>query len=198
MCPGGTVVAATSDERSVVTNGMSAFSRDGENSNAAFLVSVTPNDFGTTDPLGGIALQQKIERAAYLSGGGDYKAPAINMEDFVASRTPSSRGITPTYPRGTVRTDTREYLPDFITDSIRAAISDFDDWMPGFYYPDAILTGAETRSTSPVRILRDETMQVVGFRGVYTAGEGGGYSGGIISSAADGVRAAIALLEKYL
>ena len=198
MCPGGTVVAATSEQGAVVTNGMSEFGRDGDNSNAAFLVSLTPRDFGTDDPLGGFAVQERIERAAFLAGGGEYRAPAVRMSDFLSDAAPTApTSVCPSYPRGTTPARPSSYLPDFVTDSLRAAIADFDAWMPGFSYPDAIMTGAETRSTSPVRILRGDTLSAIGFDGIYPAGEGGGYSGGIISSAADGVRVAIALLEKY-
>ncbi len=197
MCPGGTVVAATSVCGGVVTNGMSEYGRDGDNSNAAFLVSVTPNDFDSSDPLSGFELQRKIEEAAYRTGGGSFVAPAIRMEDFVNRRAPTSpRSVIPSYQRGTIPAATEEYLPEYITDSLRAAISDFEAYAPGFYYPDAILTGAETRSTSPVRILRGEDFAAVGISGLYPAGEGGGYAGGIISSAADGVKVAEAILRK--
>ena len=197
MCPGGTVVAATSAEESVVTNGMSEYGRDGENSNAAFLVSVTPDDFDSSDPLAGFELQRKIEMAAYRAGGGNFVAPAIRMGDFVTkSLSAVSGSVIPTYQRGVVNATAEEYLPEHITDSLRAAISDFEAYAPGFYFPDAILTGAETRSTSPVRILRGEDFSAVGISGLYPAGEGGGYAGGIISSAADGVKAAEAILTK--
>lgn len=198
MCPGGTVVAGASEQGGVVTNGMSEFGRDGDNSNAAFLVSLTPSDFGTSDPLGGFILQEQIERAAFAAGGGDYLAPAIKMSDFLSDSAPTPFGsVRPSYPRGTTLARPKDYLPESVTDSLRAAIADFDAWMPGFSYPDAVMTGAETRSTSPVRILRGDDFSAVGFDGIYPAGEGGGYSGGIISSAADGVRVAIAILEKY-
>ena len=197
MCPGGTVVAATSCEGAVVTNGMSEYGRDGENSNAAFLVSVTPGDFDTSDPLSGFLLQSKIEEMAYTVGGGGFTAPAIRMEDFVSGNTPiRPRSVQPTYQRGVKPARAEEYLPEYITDSLRAAISDFEAYAPGFYYPDALMTGAETRSTSPVRILRGEDFSAMGISGLYPAGEGGGYAGGIISSAADGGRVAEAILRK--
>ena len=196
MCPGGTVVAATSAEGAVVTNGMSEYLRDGENSNAAFLVSVTSNDFDSADPLSGFELQKRIEEAAFRMGGGDYKAPAIRMEDFLLGNAPSTpKSVRPTYQRGITPASAESYLPTYITDSLRAAIKDFEAYAPGFYLPDAVLTGAETRSTSPVRILRGEDCAALGISGLYPAGEGGGYAGGIISSAADGVKVAVALLS---
>ena len=195
MCPGGTVVPAASEMGGIVTNGMSEYLRDGENSNAAFLVSVTPSDFGSEHALAGMEFQRKIERRAFAAGGSDYKAPVIRMEDFLKNNAPSApQSVRPTYPIGTRLVSTEEYLPDFITTSLRQSISDFDDWMGGFYCPDAIITGSETRSTSPVRILRSESYEAEGVSGLYPAGEGAGYSGGIVSSATDGLRVAEALL----
>ena len=196
MCPGGTVVPATSITGGVVTNGMSEYLRDGDNSNAALLVSVTPDDFGADDTLAGIELQRKIERAAFSAAGGNYKAPAWRLSDLVEKNVTSHIGeVVPSYARGIELVSPDEYLPHYITDSLRAAISDFDAWLPGYYHPDAILTGAETRSTSPIRVERDSTYQSHTLRGLYPAGEGAGYAGGIISSATDGVRVAEALLE---
>ena len=197
MCPGGTVVAAASEAGGVVTNGMSEFARNAENSNAAFLVSVTPSDFDSDHPLAGMDLQRKIEGRAFEISGCDYKAPAISLGDFLAKKEESSAfSVSPSYPRGIVSRSPEQYLPDFVSDSLRASIADFDAWMPGFNLPDAVLTGAETRSTSPVRILRDEGFESVTVRGLYPAGEGAGYSGGIVSSAVDGIRTALALLQK--
>jgi len=196
MCPGGTVVAAASGEGGVVTNGMSEYLRDGENSNAALLVSVTPDDFLSDSPLAGIELQRRIERAAFSAAGGEYRAPAWRLSDLLEQSSSSRIGeVQPSYPRGVELISPREYLPDYVTESLRAAISDFDEWMPGFYHPDAILTGAETRSTSPIRVERDGSYQSTTLRGLYPAGEGAGYAGGIVSSATDGVRAAEALLN---
>ncbi len=196
MCPGGTVVAAASDECGIVTNGMSEYARNGENSNAAFLVSLTPEDFCSDDPLSGIALQRRIERAAYRLTD-SYKAPVQRMEDFAKCRGALSIGeIGPTYPIGTELFSPEEYLPTVVTDSLRAAIWEFDDWMPGFYHPDAPMTGPETRSTSPVRVEREADYSAVGIKGLYPVGEGAGYSGGIISSARDGVVVAMSILER--
>ena len=195
MCPGGSVVAAASEAGGIVTNGMSKSGRDGDNSNAAFLVSLTPEDFGSTDPLAGIALQKRIEECAYRLTS-SYKAPSQRMEDFIKGRKSESFGdITPSYPIGTEFFRCEEYLPEIITDSLKAAISDFEDWMPGFYSPDSPLTGPETRSTSPVRVERGEDFSALGIQGLYPVGEGAGYSGGIISSARDGAMAAMRILE---
>lgn len=196
MCPGGTVVAAASENGGIVTNGMSEFLRNGENSNAAFLVSVTPDDFGGDGALSGLDFQRAIERRAYdLTAS--YKAPAISMSDFCERKKPTTLGgVKPTYPIGVEPFSTEEYLPTFITDSLRASIPDFDAWMPGFFNPDALLTGPETRSTSPVRVLRNERYECPTVKGLYPSGEGAGYSGGIVSSAVDGIKCAEALLLK--
>ncbi len=197
MCPGGTVVAAASEVGGVVTNGMSECARMADNSNAAHLVSLTPADFGSEHPLAGIELQRKIERAAYIAGGGGFRAPAIGMESFMKNEAPSlSKSLKPSYPCGVTPAATEDYLPDFVTDSLRLGISDFDKWMPGFYYPDALLTGAETRSTSPVRIHRNASFMSDAVKGLYPIGEGAGYAGGIVSSAVDGVRAAESILKE--
>ena len=196
MCPGGTVVAAASEDGHLVTNGMSEQARDAENSNSALLVSVSPEDFPSAHPLAGLALQKDLERAAFLAGGGDHKAPAIRMEDFMAGNPPSDpRSVLPSFPRGTRAVSPESYLPSFITDSLRLAIKDFDAWMPGFYMPDAMLTGVEARSTSPVRVLRTEGGEAAALRGLYPCGEGAGYAGGIMSAAIDGILTAEAMLN---
>lgn len=197
MCPGGSVVAATSENGAVVTNGMSLRARDGDNSNAAFLVSVRPEDFGGT-PLGGLALQESIEKSAYAISG-DGRAPATRLEDFVSHKEPTAFGeVLPSYPRGTVLAAPEEYLPDFVTETLRNAIPRFDAFMPGFYCPDAVMTGPETRTTSPIRVLRNESMETVGLAGLYPAGEGAGYAGGIVSSAVDGIKTALAILKRKI
>ena len=196
MCPGGTVVAAASETGGIVTNGMSEYMRDGENSNAAFLVSVTPEDFGAEGALAGLDFQRKIERRAYELTS-SYRAPAITMSDFIEKRKPTALGdVNPTYPIGVELISPEEYLPGFVAESLRESISDFDSWMPGFMYFDAVLTGPETRSTSPVRVLRGEKYECSTIKGLYPAGEGAGYSGGIVSSAVDGIKSAEALLLK--
>jgi len=196
MCPGGTVVAASSEREGIVTNGMSEYARMADNSNAAILVSVTPEDFGDNGALAGMEYQRKIERAAY-SLTGSYKAPVAKLGDFLEGRNSDSFGsVLPSYPCGTEFFSPDSYLPDYITSSIRAAVFDFDEWLPGYNYADALLTGPETRTTSPVRIIRSECGEVDGFSGVYPAGEGAGYSGGIVSSAVDGIKIAEKILAK--
>ena len=194
MCPGGTVVAATSDERSIVTNGMSEYARKADNSNAALLVSVTPEDFGSDDPLAGIAYQERIERAAY-SLTDSYRAPAIALSELMeGKRASGSFEVKPSYPIGVEPRHPDEYMPAFISESIRGAMPDFDAWLGGYAYGGATLTGPETRTTSPVRIERGESGEACGFVGIYPIGEGAGYAGGIVSSATDGIRIAEKIL----
>ncbi len=198
MCPGGSVVAASSEDGGIVTNGMSPFARNGENSNAAFLVSVTPEDFKSDHPLAGISLQREIEEKAYRLTD-SYKAPAITLGDFLGGKAVKGGSyVNPTYPIGVEWISPEEYLPPFVTDSLRAAVSDFDAWMKGFYLPEAVMCGPETRTTSPVKILRDENYESPALSGLYPSGEGAGYAGGIVSSAVDGIKCAEALLKKAL
>lgn len=195
MCPGGTVVAATSEENSVITNGMSEFARDGRNANTALLVTLDKKDFGSDNPLAGVMFQRRIEAAAFIAGGGGYKAPVQRLEDFLHMRNTTAFGeVLPTYLPGTEFSQVDSYLPDYITNSLRKAIIEMGEWMPGFAYPDALLTGAETRSSSPVRITRGETFEAFGIKGLYPCGEGAGYAGGIISAAVDGVLCAEQIL----
>ena len=197
MCPGGSVVAAASSCGGIVTNGMSEYDRMAANSNAALLVSFTPLDFPDSSPLSGFALQKSIEDKAY-SLTDSYKAPVSNLSHLLEGKNPSCiRGVEPSYPLGTECFSLRSYLPEVVGASIAAAIADFDSYLPGYSYGDAVLTGPETRTTSPVRISRNDGYEAVGFGGVYPAGEGSGYSGGIVSSAVDGLRVAEAILLKY-
>ena len=197
MCPGGEVVAAASEAGGIVTNGMSEYSRMADNSNSALLVSVTPDDFPDDDPLSGLKLQRKIEQAAFRLCGGEYKAPAQRLDDFLENRKTISFGeVNPSYPIGTVKERLDECLPEYITDSLRAGLADFGAWLPGYDRADAILTAPETRSTSPVRVLRAESFEAFGIEGLYPIGEGAGYSGGIVSSARDGVMCAEAILNE--
>ena len=190
MCPGGQVVAAASAPETVVTNGMSLHARDGENANAALLVGITPEDFGSDDALAGVAFQEQWEHAAYVSGGRNACAPAQTVGDLLADRPSTAGGsVRPSYRPGVHWTTLRECLPDFVYESLRAAIPLLDRRLKGFAHPDAVLTGVETRSSSPVRILRDASGQSA-LRGLYPTGEGAGYAGGITSAAVDGIRAA--------
>ena len=199
MCPGGEVVPAASEELGVVVNGMSDHSRSGENSNSAVCCSIFKEDYGAT-PDRAIEFQRSIERAAFFAGGGDYSAPVITVGDLLAGeckRLPYD--VKPSYMNGGVRlSDPRSYLPDFVVDSICGALTAFDKKLPGFATPSAVLTGAETRTSSPVRILRDrETYLGNGYSNLYPCGEGAGYAGGITSAAIDGLKCAIALMKKY-
>ncbi|MBR4889523.1 MAG: hypothetical protein IKU17_10295 [Clostridia bacterium] len=195
MCPGGTVVAAASEEGRVVTNGMSRFARDGRNANAALLVSVEPADFGGDSPLAGVEFQRKIEERAFLAAGGGYRAPAQRSGDFLAKQKGALEGtVRPTYLPGVTPCAMEEILPDYVCESMREGIRRFGRQLPGYDSPDAVLTAPETRSSSPVRLLRGETLQSVGLAGLYPCGEGAGFAGGIVSAAVDGIRCAEMIL----
>ena len=194
MCPGGYVVAAASEEGGIVTNGMSNCAREGENANAALLVGVAPGDFSADGPLGGMYWQREIERKAF-SLTGSYRAPAQRVGDFLAEKTTLEAGeIKPTYRPGVHFCDLHAVLPPVITDALKEAIPLLNRQLPGFSDPDAILTAPETRSSSPVRILRGENRESIGLSGLYPAGEGAGYAGGIMSAAIDGILTAEAML----
>lgn len=196
MCPGGYVMPAASEENAVVTNGMSCFARDGKNANAALLVGVEPSDFKGESVLAGVEFQRKYERLAYALSA-SYKAPCQRYEDFAAGRVSDSFGeVKPTYAPGTVFADLRECLPSYVADSIKEAVKIFDRKLHGFADGDAILTGVESRSSSPVKMLRDEKGDS-NIRGLMPCGEGAGYAGGITSAAVDGITAALKLLSKY-
>ncbi len=195
MCPGGTVVCASSEEDMVVVNGMSEFARSGPNANSAILVGVEPRHFDSSDPLAGIEFQRNIERAAFRLGGCDYTAPSQTVGDFLSDRPSKALGgVRPTCPTGVKPTDIRKVLPKEITDSVALAINAFDKKLPGFAMTDAVLTAPESRSSSPVRILRDEFRQA-SIKGIFPCGEGAGYAGGIVSAAVDGIKCAEAVLE---
>ena len=197
MCPGGWVVAAASEAGGVVTNGMSRFARDGANANAGLLVSVLPTDFEDDHPLAGVRFQRRWEHAAFELGGRDFRAPAQLMGDFLQGVASSAAGaVQPTYPLGVHYADLALCLPEFAVASLREAVPVLDRRMRGFAAADALLTGVETRSSSPVRVLRDATMQS-NLRGVYPCGEGAGHAGGIMSAAVDGMRCAEAVLARY-
>ena len=196
MCPGGEVVAAASEPGHLAVNGMSRFARSGKNANAAILCSVLPEDFASSDVLAGVAFQREYERAAFLAGGGTYRAPAQLLRDFLQKKASCGPGrVQPTYPLGVTWTDISACLPDFACAALREAFWLFDKKMPGYCDREAVLTGVETRSSSPVRILRDETCQSR-VKGLYPCGEGAGYAGGIMSAAVDGLRVAEAILHK--
>lgn len=194
MCPGGSVVAATSSQGGVVTNGMSEYGRDAANSNAAILVSVTPADFASDSALAGIEYQKKLEEGVF-SLLGEYRAPASRLCDLYSDKAGSFDSVKPSYPRGVGAVHPDAYLPDYITESLKAGFLEFDKWMPGYFLGDAVLTGAETRSTSPVRVLRTDSFEAFGVGGLYPVGEGAGYAGGIVSSARDGAMVAISLVK---
>ena len=191
MCPGGEVIAAASEEEGVVTNGMSRYRRDGRNANAALAVSVAPRD--------PISFQRNLERAAFAMGGGNYAAPVMTVGDLLSGRrgTEPSR-ITPTYRKGNVVTsDLTALFPERITAMLKMGISDFDRKLRGFAAPDAVLTGVETRTSSPVRITRGEDLTASGYDNLYPCGEGAGYAGGITSAAVDGLRVAEAVIRRF-
>ncbi len=195
MCPGGYVVAAASEEGGIVTNGMSYADRAGENANAALLVSVSPEDVPYEGVLGGIRWQREIEQAAYNLTG-SYRAPAQKVGDFLAGRASVGPGsVEPTYRPGVYWCDLHHVLPERITRSLAEAIPQLDGNLKGFALPDAVLTGPETRSSCPVRILRNELRQSVALSGLYPTGEGAGYAGGIMSAAIDGIETAEAIME---
>lgn len=195
MCPGGMVVGAASEEQGIVVNGMSNYKRDGANCNSALLCEVRPEDFGSSDPLAGVYFQQNIEHAAYTLGGSNYKAPASLLGDFMnGSLTQKFGSIVPSYQPGITFADLHQCMPNFVTSSIKEAIPLLDRKLPGFFHPDAVLTGVETRSSSPVRIIRDDTLQA-NIRGIYPCGEGAGYAGGIMSAAVDGIKCAESVLK---
>lgn len=195
MCPGGYVVAAASEEGRVVTNGMSYADRDGVNANSALLVTLSPKDFPVEGPLGGMYWQRSIEEAAF-NVDGSFKAPAQRLGDFLIDKASTGCGnVKPTYRPGVVWTDLNRILPKKITNALKEAIPALDSNLKGFADPDAVLTAPETRSSSPVRIVRDDRKQALNISGLYPAGEGAGYAGGIMSAAIDGMSCAEALIE---
>ena len=195
MCPGGTVVAAASEKEGVIVNGMSSLARDGENANSALLVGIEPCDFPSEHPLAGIYYQREIEHTAFLLAGGDYKAPAQLVGDFLAGKESTALGnVGPTCPTGVTLTNLDECLPQKVSATMKSAIVEMDKKLKGFNMYDAVLTAPETRSSSSVRILRDEFCQC-NISGVYPCGEGAGYAGGIVSAAVDGIKCAHAVLS---
>lgn len=198
MCPGGTVVAATSEPGRVVTNGMSQYSRNERNANSAIVVGITPEDF-PGHPLAGIAFQRELESRAYVLGGSNYNAPGQLVGDFIRNQPSTELGsVTPSYKPGITLGDLNPSLPQYAIDAIREALPAFDRQIKGYSMNDAILTGVETRTSSPIRIKRDETYQSLNTKGLYPAGEGAGYAGGILSAGVDGIKVAEAVALSIL
>ncbi|RMO82416.1 hypothetical protein ALQ36_04133 [Pseudomonas syringae pv. primulae] len=199
MCPGGTVVAATSEPGRVVTNGMSQYSRNERNANSGIVVGISPEQDFPGSPLAGIELQERLESHAYLLGGSNYEAPAQLVGDFIAGRASTALGsVEPSYKPGVKLVDLAEALPAFAIEAIREALPAFDKQIKGFSLHDAVLTGIETRTSAPLRITRGPTMQSLNTKGLYPAGEGAGYAGGILSAGVDGIRVAEALVRDML
>ncbi|MDY4677047.1 MAG: hypothetical protein SO373_07865 [Candidatus Borkfalkiaceae bacterium] len=198
MCPGGYVMPAASEVGGVVVNGMSEYKRDGLNANSAIVCRVGQKDFIGDDALGGVRFQRELERKAFLYGGGDYKAPVQSVRDFLKKKNSSSFGaVKPTYPRGVTFAPLNEFFNAEITNSIADAIVDMGKKIKGFADGDGLFTAVESRTSSPLRILRDENCQSINVEGLYPAGEGAGYAGGITSAGADGIRVALAISQKH-
>lgn len=198
MCPGGAVVAAASEKGMVVTNGMSEYARDKENANSALVVSVSPEDYGSSHPLAGMEYQRQWETKAFLVGGSNYHAPVQLVEDFIEGTASKSLGeIKPSYTPGVTPADLHQCLPEYVTATLKEALADFDRKIKGYARPDALLTGVETRTSAPVRIVRKENMESENINNFYPIGEGAGYAGGIISAAVDGIKAAERIIQRY-
>ncbi len=194
MCPGGTVVAATSEPGRVVTNGMSQYSRNERNANSGFVVGITPADYPDGHPLAGIELQRRLESAAYVAGGGGYHAPGQTVGDFLAGRASTALGeVVPSYRPGVRPTDLAPLMPDYVIEAMREALPVFGRRIPRYDDPEALLTGVETRTSSPLRITRGADFQSLNVRGLFPAGEGAGYAGGILSAGVDGIKVAEAV-----
>ena len=197
MCPGGMVVAAASEAGGVVTNGMSEHARDQENANSALLVGITTEDFESSHPLAGVEFQRKWEQKAFEVGGSNYNAPAQLVGDFLANKPSRKLGnVNPSYKAAITLTDLSLVLPEYVTATLREAIKDFEKKIKGFAHPSTVLTGVETRSSSPIRMLRNDKYQS-NIAGVYPCGEGAGHAGGIISAAVDGVKVAESIISQY-
>lgn len=199
MCPGGSVIASASEEGQVVTNGMSEHARDKENANSAVLVNVTPEDFGSEHPLAGIYFQEKYEKLAFECGGRNYKAPIQLVGDFLNNRVSTKLGsVNPSYKPGYKFVDLTQCLPEFVCETMKEGLILLDNKLKGFAMEDAILTGVETRSSAPIRIVRDEeTLESANVKGLYPSGEGAGYAGGIVTAAVDGIKCAEKIITKY-
>jgi len=198
MCPGGRVVASSSDSQQVVVNGMSNYARNEANANSAIVVQVGPGDFIGNDPLCGMRFCEDLEKKAFELGGGDYSAPISRIDDFLKHKKTSRIGsVRPSYLPGTTFASLWDCLPSSVANGIAEGILDFGKKLKGFDLADGILTGVESRTSSPIRILRDELGRSVSHATVYPVGEGAGYAGGIISAAVDGLRAAERIIAKF-
>lgn len=198
MCPGGHVMACASEAGGTVVNGMSYHARDGKNANSAVVVTVSPSDFGDDSPLKGIEFQRKLEKAAFETAGGQYKAPVQLFGDFEKGKMSTQFGeVSPTYNRGVSFCDINKILPGFITREIKDSVKYFGRKIKGFDGADSVLTAVESRTSAPVRIVRDEKMESTSCTGLIPCGEGAGYAGGIMSAAVDGIRAAESLMSRY-
>lgn len=199
MCPGGLVVPSSSEKGRLVTNGMSEHARDQDNANSALLVQVFPEDFGSDHPLAGVEFQRRLEEKAFGLGGSNYTAPAQLVGDFLKGQASKKLGsVTPSYALGVKLTNLRRLLPDYITDAMADGLQAFDRKLKGFAMDDAVMTGVESRSSSPVRMDRDsETLQSLTVKGLYPSGEGAGFAGGIVSAGIDGIKCAEAMIKQF-
>lgn len=197
MCPGGYVMPASSEKNMLAVNGMSEYARDGVNANSAIVCAVTPADFEGSDALAGVRFQRELETKAFNFGGGNYRAPVQKVGDFLKNKESFKFGeILPTYPLGTSFNNLHEFYKKSMTDSIKCAIIDMNKRLKGFLNDDSILTGVESRTSSPLRILRGENCESLNIKGLFPAGEGAGYAGGITSAAADGIKVALLIAQK--
>ncbi|WP_455810455.1 NAD(P)/FAD-dependent oxidoreductase [Clostridium butyricum] len=198
MCPGGVVVAASSEHERLVSNGMSYHARDLENANSALVVTVSPEDFEGDSPLRGMEFQRYYESLAFKLGGGDYKAPVQLVGDFMNDRVSTKLGkVKPSYTAGYVFKELKDCLPDYVIEALKEGIQNFDKKIKGYGDDDSVLTGIETRTSAPVRIHRNETLESINVEGLYPTGEGAGFAGGIISAAVDGIKVAEHIINKY-
>jgi uncharacterized FAD-dependent dehydrogenase len=198
MCPGGVVVAAASEEGRLVSNGMSYHARDLKNANSALVVTVSPEDFEGNSPLRGMEFQRRYESLAFKLGGGNYKAPVQLVGDFIKDRISTKLGeVTPSYTAGYEFRELKKCLPDYVVEALKEGITNFDKKIKGYAREDAVLTGIETRTSAPVRLNRNDTLESVNIEGLYPTGEGAGFAGGIISAAVDGIKVAEHIIEKF-
>ena len=198
MCPGGQVVNASSEEGRLVVNGMSYYQRDGENANSALVVNVKPSDFDGQDALAGMEFQRRYEALAYQTGGGDGAAPVQLIRDFMQDRSSAELGdVMPSFTGRWRFAQLKHCLPDFVTAALKEGLTSFERKMRGYASGDGVLTGVEMRTSAPVRIMRGQDLQSIGVKGLYPAGEGAGYAGGIVSAAVDGIRCALAVLQEH-